>query len=794
MQITKFLERERIGWFPITLKVTPTTKTNADGRFKVNTDGSVKMDKRPLPTYQPEYFNAEKNDNSPITSDFETLDESALQARRDLYNKNPSNWNHIAIDTRSVHHIDIDTHEITPEVVKMRDSLPLYRSSTKSFGSHLFVKPSDGWKSTQQRKDQFMQKKKKYPNGSTGDVELLCGIWSFASSTAVVENADMNYDMAGIGGRFIEKGEESPKNVVLAQMASPSPLKLSDLPELEQIVGLIDLRYCREFDSWSRIVCALHNSGFSESFARKWSMMADNYDDQGFDNYWGRHYTSITEGTLRHYARESNPDAYRILISRQFKTKEFSDYALAQLFLHLDCESSVAVRDTTYRYEGKLWAVDHKQSKMQVAVGDSLRGFYYTRKKLNVTMERSDGEEIAENVFMQNLFKKITSAKGIRDIIAMVKPMIQCDDILFDVDPKHDNHISFFNGVFDLDAKEGVTPLRDHVKEDYYTVCLDWSYDRSPTDIDNVLCVLKQIQPDDVQHNLQMTWLASCLRARNNGFFKINYGATARNGKTTEMGIFRDCFPCYSAEVPNTLFEKGNAKVHKFMYGLLTKPIRGAFMEEMKQNKQDSDLLKRFVDGGEIEQEQMYGTTMKGRLTAKLSVSTNHEMRADVDAGIMRRGVRQEYTSRFIEGAEDNKETRKKGIFPAKDVRAMFQDDTMKIAFFKYLLNFDAKELPTLVKEGQAEFATMIQGSDPIHQLIEDTIEITKSNKDFLTRKQLGELAGEKGWRDLKAALERMGCTYKRDSKNDKDPAGRLLCCKKQAHCLIVVDSGEEGT
>ena len=45
----------------------------------------------------------------------------------------------------------------------------------------------------------------------------------------------------------------------------------------------------------------------------------------------------------------------------------------------------------------------------------------------------------------------------------------------------------------------------------------------------------------------------------------------------------------------------------------------------------------------------MYGTTLTGRLQAKLTVSSNNDTCMDVDNGIIRRGVRQEYTSRFID-------------------------------------------------------------------------------------------------------------------------------------------------
>ena len=173
----------------------------------------------------------------------------------------------------------------------------------------------------------------------------------------------------------------------------------------------------------------------------------------------------------------------------------------------------------------------------------------------------------------------------------------------------------------------------------------------------------------------------------------------------------------------------------------------------------------------------MYGTTMKGRLTAKLSVSTNHEMRTDVDAGIMRRGVQQEYTSRFIDYAEDVDEDAH--IYAAKDVRAIFQQDCMKRQFFAYLLNFDVTNLPTLVKAGQEEFAEMIQGTDPMYALIEEQIAITENDDDCITRKELGELATEKQWMELKGALQARGCIWDKTARNGKgEKRGKIFRAK----------------
>lgn len=734
MAIIQWLEREQIAWFPI----------------KLCLDAGKKI---------PQPINLEAyNFKTPTFNDFQSLSEKDLLARKQCYYEKPSAWEHIAISTNKVYQIDIDTADVLDGVKNMLNGMPHFKSTTKSYGAHIFVQSTDGWVADKARICPYIQE----------GVELLAkGMWSYAPATAVVHNPNENYKMAELQKmRKDKQPESSPK----------SDYEPSGETLLEKIVDLIDLQYCKDFDSWSRLVCAMKNSGLSKDFVEKWSMQAPNFSQGGFDNWWYRDYSSITEGTIRHYAQLSNRDAYFRLMADNYTDTDYSDMALAVLFRNLDAENSITVRDITYRYEGDLWAVDHKMSKTKIAIAETFRKYHDTRAMVTAAKfdKMSDSEVKGEQNYQREFFKKTTSAKGLRDITTLLQPMLCRDDIEFDTDPKHDNHLNFRDGVFDLKSNT----LRPRCREDYFTECLPWNclYGSWCGDIDKAMCMLQHIQPDYKQHKLQMTWLKSCLYAKNNGFFKINLGKTARNGKTTEMGIFKDCFPMYSSELPNSFFEKNNAKRHKFIHNFLTKPIRFAFIEEMKVKTQDSDEVKRFVDGGEIVNEQMYGTTLTGRLQAKLTVSSNNDASMDVDNGIIRRGVRQEYTSRFIDYKDEVDYAQH--IYLAEDVRKQFENDEYKRAFFHYLIQFDASELPELIKEGQKEFAEMIQGTDPIHQIIEEKIDVTKNHGDYITRKELGEL-GEDKWMQIKSALERKGCKWNKNIRNGVgEKKGRLTGCK----------------
>ena len=99
---------------------------------------------------------------------------------------------------------------------------------------------------------------------------------------------------------------------------SPSDKKL-----LKKLVGLILQIYCDKRDDWLKIVCAMKNCGFTQEETRQWSMKSDRYTESGFDSAWDsydEHTNTATEGTIRYYAKLSNPTEYHKLTAKQFPT------------------------------------------------------------------------------------------------------------------------------------------------------------------------------------------------------------------------------------------------------------------------------------------------------------------------------------------------------------------------------------------------------------------------------------------------------------------------------------------
>ncbi len=88
---------------------------------------------------------------------------------------------------------------------------------------------------------------------------------------------------------------------------------------LEKICDLIDIKYIDDRNEWLSIIFAMKKCDLSIDFAKSISSKSDKYDEEAFDVAWESYddeQITSTEGTLRHYAKESNEKEYRELTKK----------------------------------------------------------------------------------------------------------------------------------------------------------------------------------------------------------------------------------------------------------------------------------------------------------------------------------------------------------------------------------------------------------------------------------------------------------------------------------------------
>ena len=120
------------------------------------------------------------------------------------------------------------------------------------------------------------------------------------------------------------------------------------------MVDLIDDKYCYERKHWLKIICAMKNCGFTEEEGLAWSSntirysqkynLKENFNEDRFSTDWDFYdgdTNTATEGTIRYYARLSNPSEYRKLTAKQFPTDTMDIQKLIKL------KSDIVIKQVT---------------------------------------------------------------------------------------------------------------------------------------------------------------------------------------------------------------------------------------------------------------------------------------------------------------------------------------------------------------------------------------------------------------------------------------------------------------
>jgi P4 family phage/plasmid primase-like protien len=184
MNVIDFLDKYEIDWFPINLNIT----TDHNTRYS---NGELKKIKNLQPIDHELYKRTTDKgyiSYKPSPSDFIDLPPHIIKARQQLYYSKEIKFNSVWIDTGGRYkQIDIDTPEYAEGYKKLLDIMPYFKSKTKSFGRHIFIE-SD-----------FIPSKQKYIFNDNKEIEYLSGQPAYCDIHAEIINGDIgDYKCDGV--------------------------------------------------------------------------------------------------------------------------------------------------------------------------------------------------------------------------------------------------------------------------------------------------------------------------------------------------------------------------------------------------------------------------------------------------------------------------------------------------------------------------------------------------------------------------------------------------------------------
>lgn len=109
--------------------------------------------------------------------------------------------------------------------------------------------------------------------------------------------------------------------------SSPTNYEITEHDTLLKICDLIDPKYLEDRKDYLSIICAIRNCNLERDFAIWFSRRTHKFDldsetyginsPEDFDNVWNSNNVNSTEGTIRHFAKLSNPEKYKSFIPKK---------------------------------------------------------------------------------------------------------------------------------------------------------------------------------------------------------------------------------------------------------------------------------------------------------------------------------------------------------------------------------------------------------------------------------------------------------------------------------------------
>jgi len=571
----------------------------------------------------------------------------------------------------------------------------------------------------------------------------------------------------------IPAGEtEPPVFEAFSPAVAKVAVKKSDIPVAKteedvvfkkRILDNIAMKHWENRETWRNLIYAMQSEEISEEAMEYYSSQVSNYEDgcvQELLKDWDAS-KSTSWGTVEHFSRLSNSEEHVAICANRPRTHststddsgfdkdepvklELDDLSLAKAFLRTERDNVCYVEKEVYIYRGE-WRKDHKTLQLKNMIGDILvKQTLEAQSKHNIKMLTADADKRksmeGQSDLLNKIYQRVASSSGIDKICNMVLQKIAStgQKIEFDIGPEQLFNLHFKNGCLELKTRT----FRPRVQQDYVTQFLDWDYDPD-INADKLAWVremYRKIQPDPEQRKFMLAFLAYCLCGdTERQIFKVNIGYSASNGKSTEFKIHMKVFPVYSEKLPKNVFDETNTKRHKSMFSVLTNPIRFLCVEELSEKKLDADYIKDIVDGAYITCEVMYGTEVKHSVQAKLMTCSNKDFKADVDGGILRRGMVQHYNSRFRgrdEEVEDWFGAEKHHYEKDMGAPHRFYDAGYKNAYLALLLeHFDTNF--TVPKQNKEAFKAILHENDEFQQYLDEYFVKTSDKLDRVCRDEL---------------------------------------------------------
>jgi len=769
-----WLDIKGIANFPIRVTHEPTQKRLADGTMK-RKKSLEKFDMRIV-----------------TTNDFD--DGELMKKRWDKYkNGNQYEYNTIAYDTRNVRVVDVDcilepVDGAENPFITLLKTNPYKKSSTKSFGRHIFVNKGNV-PATPKRTKQNFDKKYGIDHKGTEGVEYLNGLWGWSPMEDIIFNPDrptcynpkiVDFNIA-ISNKKKNQSNKKQKVLKLKKKYKIKDTKKNtrtyDLQVVKENLMNFTDEDIHQVQKWAGIIraCASSQDEDVYNIVHEVSKRA-NYDGEA----WVRKaWDSFNPDIDDLYSFDKFCKKFVPISSLEVDEDAIGNYFLANYKHNFHCLTKVEKSNRKlchFDEADNTWKTGHNicQPIIYTIVSNKIQPLY--KERFENWKDNNDDDKELKN--LEKGLRKFRTHTFLNKVTIWIINHMLTDadikaDIQFNLEDSTKHYVQFRNGAFNL--KTGL--LEPRTRKMYITEYLNYNYtpEKDEQKIAAISKLIEMAVPNKLNREGVLAWRGLCLTGNIEKAFMLFYGATGDNGKSKLSFMMKWAFPIYVKRVSQNLFDKNNSNFDKALSALANTPTRLVFAEEFGKKTLDVERFKSVIGSTIVSVCPLYHEQIEMKLQWQFEASTNNEMNASNDAALKLRGNVVEMRSKFVKN--------KLEVNPAKHIylmddtiETMFEDKANCLALFHLLAPYSKKyyedglELPDSFKK---VFAESLESNDVWSEIFDEYFEVGGAS-DFISKNELTHfvknlelLPDNVDWRTIKGELQKRGYKYERTKKKD---------------------------
>lgn len=530
----------------------------------------------------------------------------------------------------------------------------------------------------------------------------------------------------------------------------------SNCETIIKLVKMLKPERVDDYNKWISLGACLHN--INEDLLGLWeefSKQSTKYEVGVCENKWrtfGDRQNKTTEGTLRYWAKQDNPEAYKKLQDEDIieliynsRNETHTDIAKVVHFMYKDMYRCCYIKDKPYWYEfkGHRWELSPNGVSLRMRLSNDVFKAYSSTAAYYHTKASSTDNETEQSIFSEIGKKLAGIAMSLKKPYFKNNVMAECLELFYvsqqefyDKLDERKELIGFRNGVYDLDMGY----FRDGMPEDMISMSTNCCFIPKEKYIQHYVNRLEKFSSSLFENKEKENYFLDKIAGSIHGYKPeaniLFFTGQGSNGKSVCNILCSVAFGDYFYAPDVTIFTGKRSNNSAASPDIVkTKGKRLVWASEPAEgDKFQVSTLKNWSGGEKIQGRELFKDSTEFKTQFQIAISMNHLTGLSAtDGGIGRRMRIVKFPMKFCENPIPNTNEREvdEGISKEFENDPLYGEHFMSMLIERYVERVHNKRIhvPDEVMQISKEY---MEENDTIKKFLSDSVDITGIDNDMV--------------------------------------------------------------